>query len=65
MEWQRDQTGHLYTLEHNGCQALVWRVASSLWAAFISQHTATLAQERFPTLADAQTWCEGLLRSVH
>lgn len=50
-----------HTLTGGMRQARVWRLGSGVWMALISQAHVALADAAFPTLGDAQRWCEAQL----
>ena len=60
MEWTMD-TDHQYTVTQGTCQGLVWQHLRGDWAAIISRDGSTVSHDSFPTLEEAQAWCEAQL----
>ena len=58
MDWQDDPAEQAATLIQGDARCRVWRTAGGTWAALISVHGDATAAYSFPTLPEAQAWCE-------
>ena len=63
MAWTSD-TDQQYTVAQGRCQGLVWQHLHGDWAALVSRDGRAVSQDNFPTLADAQAWCETQLAAL-
>ena len=58
MDWTSDNRGQTYTVRQDSCQGLVWRTRAGEWRALVSWEGSAAGHANFPTLKDAQAWCE-------
>ncbi len=59
--WIYDPANDRHILVAGDYQCRVWRATSGPWTAMISRQGVAVAHDHFPTLQDAQAWCEAQL----
>ncbi len=64
MEWTSDTTSEKYTTMLGNCQGMVWQHPQGTWAALVSRDRSATAQNSFPSLEEAQAWCETRLEEL-
>ncbi len=58
MEWTSNDSGQRYSARQDSCQGLVWPTRSGAWRACVRWEGSVAGHASFPTLEDAQAWCE-------
>jgi hypothetical protein len=61
MNWILDATGRTYKCRLGSGEALIWRSFTAGWIALICQGQVAIGHSAYPTLTEAQAWCEAQL----
>ena len=61
MNWILDATGRTYKCRLGSGEALIWRSFTAGWIALISEGQVAVGHRVYPTLPEAQAWCEAQL----
>ena len=61
MNWTLDASGRTYLCSLGSGQAPIWRSFTAAWIALICEGQVALGHRAYPTLPEAQAWCEAQL----